>query len=144
MKATMVFFMICGIFFPVELYNIHFFCPANLYILSHQILYYSVFQFTNFAPPFSQPILPSSFLAIFSFEIWFSLQIQNVSIPQFTISPASTHSKQIFLVRGHFTSFCPALKVPTFFLHLQHTFLVGCGQASCCCIVFLRLSLELL
>ena len=96
--------------------------------LSHQILYYSAFQFIYFAPPFSYPILLSSFLELFSVQILFSLLLQLVStLHSYYFSPIQTH-KTNFLVNGHVTSFFPALKIPTFSLHLQQSLLAGCGQ----------------
>ena len=84
-------------------------CPASLYILSHQILYYSKFQITYFAPLSSQPILPSSFLTLFSFKILFSLQLLVSISHSYYFCPIQTH-KTYCLVKGHLISFSPALK----------------------------------
>ena len=71
----MVFFIICVIFSPAQLFKTHFFSFKFVPIISlvFCILYFSLFQISYFAPSFSYSILPFPPSSYFCFNFIYSL-----------------------------------------------------------------------
>ena len=98
MKATLVFFMICKFSF-LHSFLTSISCPASLNILSHQILYQTVFQFTYFDPPSSQPFYRPLSSHYFHFKFCFLFSNNLFPFHTLTISSPFRHTKPILLSR---------------------------------------------
>ena len=128
MHFNVVFFMICIIFSPGELFNVHFlsftFVPIRSLVFILEFISDLIFcssllllHFTFF--PLLIFILKFIFLCCFiPHSYYFS--------PYSLLKPFSSHQSSYILF--------PILKIPLFSLHLYQSLLIGCGYSGCCCI----------
>ena len=98
MKATVVSFMICNIFFPAQLYNIHFLSSEFVYNVTR---FYTTVYFSSHILPL--PSLSPFYLPLssqyFHFKFGFLSSYNLFPFHTLTISPPPRHSKRIFLSR---------------------------------------------
>ena len=140
-KSTVIFSMICSIFFPAQLFHVHFlsFKFVQIKSLDFILQFISIHRFYPFLllPHFTF-FFP---LIILVLNCVFSLGTTcfHSSLLLFLPRPASQNQLSC-LWASHI--FFLTLKIPAFSLHLLQSFLAGCGQVSCCCI-FKILSLDL-
>ena len=111
MKATVVFFMICDIFFPAQLYNIHFLSSEFVYNVTR---FYTTVYFSSHILPL--PSLSPFYLPLstqyFHFKFGFLSSYNLFPFHTLTMSSLPRHSKQIVLSRVISQPFAQLLKYP--------------------------------